>query len=98
MLGLFKLLFEDRNLPSEKVESYATGFALIVISVIIEKSRERLSEEESRELDELITAKRFDRAAELIQGKYEDFEWENLIDAHVSPVMDSYFAEVVKVN
>ncbi|MGE5392952.1 MAG: hypothetical protein ACM3NH_04375 [Candidatus Saccharibacteria bacterium] len=96
MLGLFKLLFEDRNLPPDKVDSYATGFALIVVSVIIEKSRDRLSDEESREVNQLIAAKSFDRVANMIQGKYEDREWEALIDSHVSPMMDSYFKEVIQ--
>lgn len=96
MLGLFKLLFEERSLPPDKVENYAAQFSLVVVSVIIDHAKSRLSEEEKRELDSLIATKKFDKAASLVQGKYDNREWEALIDAHVSPVLDSYFEEVLQ--
>lgn len=85
------------GLPKEESDRCAAELLGVVVLTIIGSSETLLSPSEEEVLRNHIAQGRFTEVLPLIEGKYSDCQWEQMLERNVAPLLDSYFMDVLHV-
>jgi hypothetical protein len=93
---LFDNLFEGKNVPSEKIKGFKTQFSMIIFLQLLALSDKHLDSEEKKHVNQLAGQGSFDEVFKMLQSKYTQSEWEQLVEQEFGPIVDGYLSEVVQ--
>jgi len=88
-------LFEGYNLSHEEVKKYTAEILSVSMLHIIGASESKLSEDDKIKVQDLLTQQKALEALDLVHSKYENGEWDNLLEQQMKPVIQSYFKEIL---
>lgn len=96
MTELFLKLFSSKGLSAAEIEKLADEFAGMAFLYILGAAEAKLSEEDMKQIGELLDANRPVGALELVRTKYSPEEWEAMLKREIDPLVGSYMKEVVR--
>jgi len=95
MNELFKKMFEGSGLSETKINDFYLSFASVIVLTILGVSKEKLNDSEIKQIQEMIKEKKLDEVFTLINSKYSENDWENMLVQNVTPIFKSYIEEVI---
>ena len=97
MFEILKQLAADKNISDKQLLEMSNGFSLAALLTLVAATKEKFTDQDQTELQELIKQKNFDQTLQLLQSKHSKEEWEALIEKQLVPLFDGFAKSVFAV-
>jgi len=97
MFEILKQLAADKNISDKQLLEMSNGFSLAALLTLVAATKEKFTDQDQTELQELIKQKNFDQTLQLLQSKHSKEEWDALIEKQLVPLFDGFAKSVFAV-
>ena len=95
--NLKKILQEKKNdITDEQTEKILRDILAVLLLEIVGKSEIKMNSEEVANIKSLFRDKQYEKIMEIVQKKYTDEEWEELVKEEAEKLLDDYFKNVIE--
>lgn len=91
-----KKIFNNISFSDAQIEELTIDFLIICFIALLQNSNERVNEQDSLEIKNLIIENKFEEVINNLKSKYNDEEWKELVISTIEPLLEDYKKSVIK--